>query len=256
METNKGVKAPEKLPAEGKQESRAWTIIASVLSVLFLLFALVVTVSVFTSRATGYPKLFGYSFLSVQSDSMEPTFKKGDLLVSKAATPESSVNCKVDDIITFTMIEENSGETMINTHRVIDVEHTANGYTYYITQGDKNKTINESVTERVPSYNVLGTWTGKKLNGFGKVLDFLRQPMGFGLCVLLPIAIFFLYYLIDFIKKFSAYKAEVAAEEAATAAEAAAKAAKEAELSDEEKRRIAEEYLKQMQEKASEKKEE
>ena len=145
---------------------------------------------------------------------------------------------------------------IINTHRVIEVEHTANGYTYYITQGDKNKTINESVTERVPSYNVLGTWTGKKLNGMGKVLDFLRQPMGFGLCVLLPIAIFFLYYLIDFIKKFSAYKAEVAAEEAAAAAESAAKAAKEAELSDEEKRRIAEEYLKQMQEKASEKKEE
>lgn len=256
MEKKKGKDTPEKLPKEVKQESRTRTVIATVLSILFLLFAMAITVTVFTSRATGYPRLFGYSFLSVQSDSMEPTFKKGDLLISKSATAESALECKVDDIITFTMLEESSGATIINTHRIIEVEHTSNGYTYYITQGDKNKTINESVTERVASAYVLGTWTGHKLNGVGKVLDFLQSPMGFGLCVLLPIAIFFLYYLIDFIKKFSAYKAEVAAEEAAAAAEAAAKAAKEAELSDEEKRRIAEEYIKQMQEKASEKKEE
>ena len=185
MKKDKGVNTPNNLPKEERQESRTWTIIATVLSVLFLLFAMVITVTVFTSRATGYPKLFGYSFLSVQTDSMEPTLNVGDLIIDRATDEDMRLNCKVGDIITFTMVEPNTQETIINTHRIIEVEPQPNGNVYYITQGDRNKTIDETMTERVFYSYVLGVYTGKKLDGVGKVIDFLRQPMGFGLCVLL-----------------------------------------------------------------------
>ena len=155
------------------------------------------------------------------------------------------------EVITFYMIESNSGQRILNTHRVIGSQRILGGplgyRMVYTTHGDNNP---EGYNEEVWSDDIVAIYTGKRVKGMGRVMEFLQQPTGFGLCVLLPIAIYFLYYLIDFVKKFSAYKAEVAAEEAAAAAEAAAKAAKETELSEEEKRRIAEEYLKQLAAKA------
>ena len=214
-------------------EKKAIRIIASILSVMLLLVAIVCTVMVFTSKATGYPKLFGYSLFSVQSDSMEPTIKKGDLIVCKAATEEMTLSCKVGEIITFTMQEPVTKQTIINTHRIIAVDDSSpSGYVYYTTQGDKNATISKENVEEVSSVFVIGKYTDIRLGGIGSVMDFLKKPLGFGLCVLLPIAVFFLYYLIDFIKKFTAYKAEVVAEQAKLSG-----------LTEDDKRRIAEEYL-------------
>lgn len=228
--------------------------IADILSILFLLVAITITVLVFTSKATGNPSLFGRSLMSVQTDSMEPTLMVGDLIIDKVPTAEEAQNLKPGDVISFQVINDD-GTVYTNTHRIVEAKKDSLGESYYITKGDNapENDIGQTFASRV-----LGVWeskslgieNGRRIGGLGKVMDFLKSPMGFGLCVLLPIAVFFLYYLIDFIKKFSAYKAEVAAEEAAVAAETAAKAAKEAELSDEDKRRIAEEYLKQMQEQA------
>ena len=243
--------------ASKKEKRSAGSRIADILSVLFLLVAITITVLVFTSKATGNPSLFGYSLMSVQTDSMEDTLMVGDLIIDRVPTLEQAKNLEVGDVISFQVVNEEGTAYYTNTHRIVDVKHDSLGETYYITKGDH---VQENDIGQTYANRVLGVWesntikgaTGKRLGGVGKVMDFLKSPTGFGLCVLLPIAVFFLYYLIDFMKKFSAYKAEVAAEEAAVAAEAAAKAAKETELSEEEKRRIAEEYLKQLAAKAKE----
>lgn len=251
MEDKRKKKKYEGEPVKRSVGSR----IADIISILFLLVAITITVLVFTSKATGNPSLFGRSLMSVQTDSMEPTLMVGDLIIDKVPTMEEANSLQVGDVISFQVINEEGTAYYTNTHRIIEVKQDSGGETYYTTQGD-----NAAAPDITQTYakHILGVWesksfgieNGRRIGGLGKVMDFLKSPMGFGLCVLLPIAVFFLYYLIDFIKKFSAYKAEVAAEEAAVAAETAAKAAKEAELSDEDKRRIAEEYLKQMQEQA------
>ena len=243
-----------------KEKKSVGSRIADILSILFLLVAITITVLVFTSKATGNPSLFGRSLMSVQTDSMEDTLMVGDLIIDRVPTMEQASNLEVGDVISFQVVNEEGTAYYTNTHRIVEARRDSLGETYYITKGDNapENDIGQTYANRI-----LGVWesktmgvTGKRIAGAGKVMDFLKSPTGFGLCVLLPIAVFFLYYLIDFIKKFSAYKAEVSAEEAAVAAEAAAKAAREAELSEEDKRRIAEEYLKQMQEKEPEKKEE
>lgn len=236
-----------------KEKKSVGSRIADILSILFLLVAITITVLVFTSKATGNPSLFGRSLMSVQTGSMEPTLMVGDLIIDKVPTAEQAQNLEVGDVISFQAVNEDGTAYYTNTHRIVEVRQDSDGKTYYITKGDheQENDLGQTYWDRV-----LGVWesktigraNGKRIGGLGKVMDFLKSPTGFGLCVLLPIAIFFLYYLIDFIKKFSAYKAEVASEQAAEAAEAAAKAAKEAELSEEDKRRIAEEYLKQMAE--------
>ena len=236
-----------------KEKKSVGSRIADILSILFLLVAITITVLVFTSKATGNPSLFGRSLMSVQTDSMEDTLMVGDLIIDRVPTKEQASNLMVGDVISFRVVNEEGTAYYTNTHRIVEVRQDTMGETYYITKGDH---VQENDIGQTYAYNILGVWeskeamgiTGKRIGGLGKAMDFLKSPTGFGLCVLLPIAVFFLYYLIDFIKKFSAYKAEVASEEAAAAAEAAAKAAKEAELSEEDKRRIAEEYLKQMQE--------
>ena len=47
--------------------------------------------------------------------------------------------------------------------------------------------------------DIIGRWTGTKLGGFGKALDFLRTKTGFFVCIVIPMAIFFLFELYKFI---------------------------------------------------------
>ena len=58
--------------------------IANAVSWIVLIFALLVTILVFTSdRNNGVPNLLGYIPLTVESDSMNPTFSKNDLIISR-----------------------------------------------------------------------------------------------------------------------------------------------------------------------------
>ena len=75
-------------------------IVLSVLAWILLIFALLITVMVFTSdKNNGVPSLFGRMPMTVESDSMEPTFKKGDLIIAKEIDDINEL--KVDDVISF-----------------------------------------------------------------------------------------------------------------------------------------------------------
>lgn len=243
MEMDEGDSTAER-KAAGKDESRenrgsrARAVISTVLCVVFLLLAITCTVTIFASKATGNPQLFGYTLMSVQSDSMEPEILVGDLIIGKSVTTDTVHDIVEGDIISFYMIEQSTGAMITNTHKVISLKELTGGAVIFTTHG-VNPNIPDDAVEEVWSNDVISVYTGTRLKGMGKVMDFLQQPLGFGLCVLLPVAVFFLFCLIDFIKKFSNYKAEVATEKAAEAVEKA----KEADLSDEAKKRIAEEYL-------------
>ena len=55
--------------------------IVDILIVVLILFSVVISISSITARANnGVPDLFGYTPFSVQTDSMKPTFVKGDYI--------------------------------------------------------------------------------------------------------------------------------------------------------------------------------
>lgn len=167
-------------------------IIINVLAWVILIFALLVTIMVFSSgRNNGVANLLGFIPMTVESDSMKPTFEKDDFIICKEIDDMNTL--KKGDVITFWTIIE--GQRVKNTHRIVKIEKE-NGSVSYITRGDNN-----SIDDSVPVYagDVIGEWTGVKVHGFGKAMDFLRTKKGFFICILIPMAIFFLFELYKFI---------------------------------------------------------
>jgi signal peptidase len=207
-------------------------ILVDIVIILVLVVSITVVVMSLTSRSTGVPNIFGYSPLSVQSDSMSPTFENGDLLISHVVDNEYA-QIEVGDVITFPM--EINGENVLNTHRVIEVVEDS-GVKYYKTQGDNKETNPVPDGELKTDASVRAVWTGVKIPYIGGAISFLRTQLGFFLCVLLPMILFFVYEAIRVIVNIIAYNKEKAAEEAKAAVI-------NSELTEEQKQRAIEEYL-------------
>ena len=207
--------------------------IITVISWIILIFALIVTVIVFSAdRNNGVPDLFGFVPLTVESDSMSPTFVKDDLIIDKEI--DDVYQLENGDIITFwTLID---GHRVKNTHRIISVNNI-DGNINFSTKGDNND-IKDILS--VYPVDIIGKWTGIKLGGFGKAVNYLRTNTGFFICIVLPMILFFLFELYKLIVVIVEVKRPAAAQ-----------------LDEEEiRRRAVEEYIAEQQKNTDEKKDE
>ena len=167
-------------------------VIVNILSWIILFLALLVTILVFSSgRNNGVANLLGYMPLTVESDSMLPTFSKGDLIICKEIDDLNTL--KENDVITFWTIID--GRKVKNTHRIVHINEFENTRSF-VTRGDNN-----SIDDEIPAYagDLIGQWTEVKIAGLGNVMNFLRTKTGFFVCILIPMAIFFLFELYKFI---------------------------------------------------------
>lgn len=174
---------------------KAVKIIVNILAWVFLLLALLVTVIVFSAeRNNGVSNIMGFMPMTVESNSMSPTFKKDDLIIVKEIDDVNDL--KEDDVITYwTHI---NGKRVKNTHRIVKVNLNDQGQIEsFTTRGDNNNGIDDD-TPASPN-DIIGKWSGKKLAGCGKALDFLRTKKGFFMCIIIPMAVFFLFELYKFI---------------------------------------------------------
>ena len=170
---------------------KALKIAVDVLAWIVLIAAFLVTIMVFSSqRNDGIPNLLGIMPMSVQSESMNPTFKEGDLIFIKET---DLMELKKDDVITFFTIIQ--GNRVLNTHRIVEINESGSSKSF-TTKGDNNP-IKDELT--VYPADIVGIWTGAKIPGGGRVIDFLRTKTGFFVCILIPMAIFFLFELYKFI---------------------------------------------------------
>ncbi len=210
--------------------------IANVLVWAFVAFSIAVTVMVLSAQSNedGVPELFGKSMITIVSDSMSPTFEKGDLilidkLVGSDGVLDRVTELEVGTIITYWAPIDINGDGLlndINTHRI--VEKVQGGFK---TKGDHN-TLEDDFT--VSYTGVIGVaHEDARIPGVGAVIGFLQSSLGFFLCIVLPLVIFFLYELYNFIKVLLEEKAK--------------KAPVSKETEEEIKRRAIEEYLKTMQ---------
>ena len=212
--------------------SKILHITVDVLVILVLIVSVLIATLSLTSKSSGVPNIFGIAPLSVQSDSMSGTFETGDLIFCKV-TNDPSFEYQKDDIVTFPI--EINGVEVLNTHRIAEVIKDDNN-TYYQTQGD-NKDTNPTADEILQtSSTIVAQYTGVKIGGLGTVLSFLRTQLGFFLCVLLPMIIFFLYEAVRVVLNVIAYNKEKALEEAKASVAGA-------ELTEEQKKKAIEEYL-------------
>lgn len=206
-------------------------IIDIVVILVLVVSVLIVTLSL-TSKSSGVPNIFGIAPLSVQTDSMEDTINVGDLIFSDV-TNDPSYEYQKGDIVTFPITV--NGESVLNTHRIVEVVKDDN-ITYYRTQGDNKKTNPEPDKDLQTSSTIVAKYTGTKIGGVGNFLSFIRTQLGFFLCVLLPMIIFFVYEAVRVVLNLLAYNKEKTLEEAKLAVDSA-------ELTEEQKKRAIEEYL-------------
>lgn len=201
--------------------------IINILIVVVLVVSILVATLALSSKSSGISNIFGYTVQVVVSDSMmggHPDydggdFKKGDVIIGKITNNEDSKTpekYKAGDIVTYRGVlqgNDHLGEQLI-CHRIVDVQEH-NGETVYQTQGD-NHLVSEipdqsDVSEYIGAYAIVAdyytdNYKGIKIAGVGKIYEFINSQLGFFLCILLPMIVFFLYVLITVVINFVEYK--------------------------------------------------
>ncbi len=216
--------------AKKQQVKKILGIVGNVLIWIFLVFSIVVTVFSIMAQggSDGVPELFGKSLVTIQSESMEDTFYKGDLVIMKKLSDEDKMKLVKDDIITFKANIDDSldGSLEINTHRIHSIDYNTKTV---ITKGDNALGID---TYSVNFSDIIGICNEEdRIPVLGGIISFFSNAPGFFLCIVLPLILFFLYELYNFISILITEKAK--------------KAPVSKETEEEIKRRAIEEYLAQ-----------
>ena len=198
--------------------------------IVFIISVVLVIANITSNKKNGeQPNVFGYVISSVQSESMSGTFEKGALVVGKMVDEDTVI--EKDDIISF--YQKVGGATIINTHRVVDVD-TAGGTTIYQTQGD-NREVCPTPDNEWKTINDVTSVYKFHIPGVGGFIDFLKEPLGFVLCLVLPMLAFIGWQVYKLIAIYLQTKKEQMLEEAKDG------------VSDEAKDAIIKEYLAKMQ---------
>lgn len=131
---------------------------------------------------TAFPVTGNIKAYVVQSGSMEPAIKTGSLVFIK---PHASY--KIGDVITF------GPEKLVpTTHRIVEIKDTYEGRVY-TTKGDANQSSDEN---SIQASEIRGS-VFLNIPYFGYIVHFARQPLGFGVLIVLPALIL----IFDEIKK-------------------------------------------------------
>jgi len=181
--------------------------------IFWVVLAIVAVYSVVALVSTddGVTTLFGSNAFTVQTNSMAPTFDKGDMIYIDTDVDVDTI--VAGDVITYQMLIDVNGdgeeEWVYNSHRVISIEEDVNGYLRFTTKGDNNASADEgSIHESF----VVGVWTEKVVRNLGGIIDgivgFLKSGTGFFIFIVLPCFAFLVYEVIKFIGVMTEYKTQ------------------------------------------------
>lgn len=245
--------------------------VATAVCVIVIIFALVVAIFTIAGANDDHLTRFGNKiYMNVASDSMSPTFTPNDVIIADSFDKAKNLDkIKVGQVVTFstTSVYENARYAIYNTHRIVKLNVDKDGnITSVVTRGDHQDTDWKVAVEELAKENpnkeiygktetvaidaIVATWgdgetSGKMLKGCGAFSNWIQDTENFGeakkvrfFCiVVLPLILLFVLYAFVLIRTLVIAKLEnqrkVQAEQVVTVDS----------LSDEEKRRLAQEYL-------------
>lgn len=137
--------------------------------IIFLIICLLsfyIVIEVFAAKTSGrQPRVFGYSFHIVVSDSMEPELNRGDLILATAA--DMKIIKEGDYIIFFSPDPSLAGKTIV--HKVKEV-NSEDGEISFITTGIKEG----AVPDAYPVKEIIGKFSVKSAV-LGKIFIFISK---------------------------------------------------------------------------------
>ena len=173
-------------------------IVVNVLLVVAIILAAVCTyVSFVSTSGNGVPSILGVRPFTVQTDSMYPTLKPGDLIIDVAVKDYREL--RVGDIITYWTIIE--GNRVLNTHKIAGI-YDGGDYLIFETMGEK---VNQTDVLTVHESEIVGIYKFR-IPGVGKVLDYLQTSTGFMIVIVLPVLLFFIVHLVQFFRVLFEYQ--------------------------------------------------
>ena len=191
--------------------------IINILIVLVLIVSLVVATLALTSKANdGVATIFGYSFHTIQTSSMEGgsdeyeggDYYPGDLVIGRATGANPNEVYEVGDIIVYSaQDDDNPDAVQMIAHRIV-ARDEENGTYYYTTKGDNNdiEDTDAHTAAQILSVCYDHDYHGTVIKNVGGALDYIRTPQGFFVVVLIPMIIFFLYEIIRVVMNTLNYK--------------------------------------------------
>jgi len=183
-----------------KSPKRVLNTIINILLVVVIIIAAACTYVAFVhSTGAGAPSILGVQLLSIQTDSMYPFMNAGDLAIDFDIQSQDKSFLRPKDIITYWTVIE--GKRVLNTHRIENI-YDGGGYLIFETKGDANTNVDPLT---VHESEVVGVYKFH-IPGIGKVFDYLQEPVGFFLIVLIPVILFFLYHLVQFFRALFEYQ--------------------------------------------------
>lgn len=188
-----------------KQVSKARKVINAVITsiiVVFFVFALSIMIYLIFQLVSGNsPSIFGYRFYFVLTDSMEPTLKPKDMILSKVIKDSSDIEYVKEmihegDVVTY--IGKVGPMDAFITHRVIKGEdkddviyfdEDSNSW-MIITKGDHNSRADDPIP-----ITKLKAVMVRKVNIVSAIFNFASNPAGGFVLIFIPI----LFILIPFV---------------------------------------------------------
>lgn len=157
-------------------------------NIIYGLFVLLLVAVVGLFLASRMNMSGGVEIKIVKSGSMEPAIHTGSIVLIKPARAYH-----VGEVITF---GEDTRSEIPTTHRITEIQGEG-ASTFYVTKGDANE---EADPEAVHVSKVIGKVL-LTVPYAGYVLDFARQPLGFGLLIGIPAALIILEGLFTIVKE-------------------------------------------------------
>lgn len=198
---NPPIETENKEAEDAKTEKKGQKVVSIIINVVLVLAIVLAAVSTYVSYVSasgnGVPSVLGVQILSIQTESMYPVLKPGDLIFSKTVKDVSTL--EVGDIITYWTVI--NGERVLNTHTVHEI-YNGDGYLIFATKGENNTAADPLMVHEA---EIVGKYTGK-IGGLGKVFDYLQTSTGFLIVVVIPVFIFFLFYLVQFFRVLFEYQ--------------------------------------------------
>ena len=248
-----------------------WVVTALCIALIITSLVISIVTIANAGNTTGELKgIGGNVFMPVQTDSMEPTFKAGDLIITKIYEGDGS-DLKVGQVITYRDRVGQNGVTyeIFVTHRIADIGVDENGKViqFKVVGDNPNPQDGASGTDTVKVNDVVATWgtpaeqnadgtfnvtkdtKGGNMGQIGALINFIQHDKtNYFLIIVLPLIIIFLIYVFFLVRSLVIAKIAKTKEEAVSTAVDG--------LSEEDKRRLAEEYLAQLAREQAQDKEE
>jgi|GEM_PF-2769587 len=171
---------------KSSKKSIVFLIIAGVISVLFLILAAVnITLAVkFQTAPQRLPSLFGTAPIVIDNETLSPVMHKNDLVFVRTSEGAKS-SAEFGDFVAFRF------EGVLLLEPVIGEESAAEDTLYILQNSTELDRAFFSVSER----DILGVYS-RRIPKIGAVFAFMQSSVGIAVLLLVPTALYFVYFFV------------------------------------------------------------